>query len=226
MSIDKHYHLGVSLSTLVKDIEGERQVEVLKDRPETEAKDTEDLRKRSEAAPIVRMVNLIIAQAVDQGASDIHIEPGKTQVAIRTASTASCASRSKPRNGCRDRSSRASRSWRGWTSPRSACRRTAAFAVRVSEKSLDLRVSTVPSAHGEKVVIRVLDPPTPHAARAGRPRRPRAQVVESLLRRPQGLILVTGPTGSGKTSTLYAMLNHVNRWSATSRRSKIRSSTS
>ena len=209
-AIDKHYHLGVSLSTLVKDIEGERQVEVLKDRPDSEAKDTEDLRKRSEAAPIVRMVNLIIAQAVDQGASDIHIEPGKTQVAIRTRV-----------DGILRQSLEAPKWVQGPVISRikimarmdiaeKRLPQDGRIAVRVSDKSLDLRVSTVPSAHGEKVVIRVLD--------SANSRTPLAQVglgarelsvVESLLRRPQGLILVTGPTGSGKTSTLYAMLNHV-----------------
>ncbi|HLO09497.1 MAG TPA: hypothetical protein VK303_02305, partial [Desulfobacteria bacterium] len=82
-AIDQHYHLGSSLSTIVKDIVDERQVEVLGEPQDTEGKDLDDLRKKSEAAPVIRMVNLIVAEAVDQGASDIHVEPTKTDLQIR-----------------------------------------------------------------------------------------------------------------------------------------------
>jgi type IV pilus assembly protein PilB len=207
---DKHYNLAASLSSLVKDIEGDWQVEVLRERQDADPKDTEDLRKRSEAAPIVRMVNLIMAQAVDQGASDIHVEPARTSVIIRTRV-----------DGILRRSLEAPK----WVQAPVTSRikimarmdiaekrlpQDGRIAVRVGEKSLDLRVSTVPSSHGEKVVIRVLD-----SANATTPLdgiglgvRQLAQ-VDTLIRRPQGIVLVTGPTGAGKTSTLYAMLNRI-----------------
>ncbi|MBP2676570.1 MAG: pilB, partial [Deltaproteobacteria bacterium] len=81
--IDQHYHLGSSLSTIVKDIVDERQVEVVGDAQDTDGRDIDDLRKKSEAAPVIRMVNLIVAEAIDQGASDIHVEPTKTSLQIR-----------------------------------------------------------------------------------------------------------------------------------------------
>src|SRR3989304_5041045 len=74
---------GSSLNTIVKDIAEERLVEVVQDRKEPDGRDADDLRKKSEAAPIIRMVNLIVAEAGDQGASDIHVEPLKTTLLIR-----------------------------------------------------------------------------------------------------------------------------------------------
>ena len=82
-AIDQHYHLGSSLTNIVKDIADERMVEVVGDHTETDGRDVEDLRKKSEAAPVIRMVNLIIAEAAEKGASDIHIEPVKTALQIR-----------------------------------------------------------------------------------------------------------------------------------------------
>ena len=73
--IEQHYHLSSSLDTIVKDIADEHSVEVVQERKEGDSKEAEDLRKRSEAAPIIRMVNLIVSEAVEKGASDIHVEP-------------------------------------------------------------------------------------------------------------------------------------------------------
>jgi len=209
-AIDQHYHLGSSLSTIVKDIADERLVEVLPERKDPEGKDTDDLRKKSEEAPIIRMVNLIVAEAVDQGASDIHVEPTRKTMVIRNRV-----------DGLLRQSLELPKWVQGAVISRIKIMATMDIAekrlpqdgrigVRVGGKSLDLRVSTLPAAFGEKVVIRILD-----SANAAIPLDslgfppPDQQLMEELIRRPQGILLVTGPTGSGKTTTLYAALHKI-----------------
>ncbi|NOT44538.1 MAG: Flp pilus assembly complex ATPase component TadA [Acidobacteria bacterium] len=207
-AIDQYYHLGDSLDALVRDMVGDRAIEVLPDRLEHDAKDSDDLRKRSEAAPIVRMVNMIISQAVDAGASDIHIEPGRTAVSIRNRVDgllrqsldapkwvqAPVISRIKVMARMDIAEKRLPQDGR--------------VAVRVGGRSLDLRVSVVPGANGEKVVIRILDSASVTAPVESMGLEPSDLArLHALIARPQGIVLVTGPTGAGKTSTLYAMLN-------------------
>ena len=209
-AIDQHYHLGSSLSTIVKDIVDERQVEVLGDSEDTEGKDLDDLRKKSEAAPVIRMVNLIVAEAVDQRASDIHVEPTKTALQIRHRV---------------DGLLRKTMDLPKWVQGAVVSRikimarmdiaekrlpQDGRIGVRVGGRNLDLRVSTVPANYGEKVVIRILD-----SANANIPLEsigfspPELAKMEEIISRPQGIVLITGPTGSGKTTTLYGILNRI-----------------
>ncbi|HEY5997262.1 MAG TPA: ATPase, T2SS/T4P/T4SS family [Candidatus Deferrimicrobiaceae bacterium] len=209
-AIDQHYHLGSSLSTIVRDITEERSVEVVQDRREGEVRDSEDLRKKSEEAPIIRMVNLIVAEAVDQGASDIHVEPTRTNLLIRNRV---------------DGLLRKSLELPKWVQGAVISRikimakmdiaekrlpQDGRIGVRVGGKVLDLRVSTMPASFGEKVVIRILDaantqiPIESLGFPVGELRK-----LEDIIHRPQGILLVTGPTGSGKTTTLYAILNKI-----------------
>jgi type IV pilus assembly protein PilB len=209
-AIDQHYHLGSSLSTIVKDIADERLVEIVQESGETDKRDTEDLRKKSEAAPIIRMVNLFVAEAVDQGASDIHVEPSKTILQIRNRV---------------DGVLRKSLDLPKWVQGAVISRikimskmdiaekrlpQDGRIGVRLGAKSLDLRVSTMPASYGEKVVIRILDSanakiPLESMGMSETELRP----LETLIRRPQGILLVTGPTGSGKTTTLYGALHKI-----------------
>jgi len=209
-AIDQHYHLGSSLSTIVKDIAEERLVEVVQDTREADRKDSEDLRKKSEAAPIIRMVNLFVAEAADQKASDIHVEPSKTTLLIRNRV---------------DGVLRKSLELPKWVQGAVISRikimakmdiaekrlpQDGRIGVRVGSKALDLRVSTMPAAYGEKVVIRILDQATAHIPlEAMGILEDDLLQLEELIRRPQGILLVTGPTGSGKTTTLYAALQKI-----------------
>lgn len=209
-AIDQHYHLGSSLSTIVKDITDERMVEVVQDTRETDRKDSEDLRKKSEAAPIIRMVNLFVAEAADQGASDIHVEPSKTTMLVRNRV---------------DGVLRKSLELPKWVQGAVISRikimakmdiaekrlpQDGRIGVRVGSKTLDLRVSTMPAAYGEKVVIRILDQATAQISleAMGMPEEDLLQ-LDGLIRRPQGILLVTGPTGSGKTTTLYSAIKKI-----------------
>ena len=203
--IQHHYskEKGDTIDDLVKNMD--RPLELLQ--KEADSRDVDE-RQRSESAPIIRMVNLIVSQAVETGASDIHIEPNKTALFIRNRV-----------DGLLRQSLEAPKWVQGPVISRikvmahmdiaeKRLPQDGRVAIKVGEKSLDLRVSTVPGAHGEKVVIRVLDStkvtqPIESMGVDG----PDLERIQTLINRPQGIVLVTGPTGAGKTSTLYAMLN-------------------
>src|SRR5690554_6075630 len=173
--------------------------------------DVEHLRDLASEAPVIRLVNLVIQRAVEQRASDIHIEPFENRLKVRyridgvlhevesppAASTAAVISRVKIMAKLNIAERRLPQDGR--------------IMVRVQGKELDLRVSTVPTAHGESVVMRLLDREAVvlDFQRLGFTDEflPRFRWV---LEQPQGILLVTGPTGSGKTTTLYTALSQLN----------------
>ena len=173
--------------------------------------DVEHLRDLASEAPVIRLVNLIIQRAVELRASDIHIEPFENRLKVRyridgvleegesppVNLTAAVISRIKIMAKLNIAERRLPQDGR--------------IMARVQGKELDLRVSTVPTAHGESVVMRLLDRETVvlDFAKLGFDPgfMPRFQKV---LEQPHGILLVTGPTGSGKTTTLYTALSRLN----------------
>lgn len=168
---------------------------------------TTDVRDLANQPPVIRFVNLLIREAFDTGASDIHLEATRDGVRVRLRIDGVLAELPSP-----------PRAWQAAVVSRLklladldiAERRApqdGRIRVRLESRELDLRVSTVPTLYGESVVLRLLD-------RGGRPvtlgdlGMPPAMLVavEQLARRPHGILLVTGPTGSGKTTTLYAAI--------------------
>ncbi|GIW92491.1 MAG: type IV-A pilus assembly ATPase PilB [Pirellulaceae bacterium] len=172
--------------------------------------DLGDLEEMSDQSPVIRLVNYIIAQAVKEGASDIHIEPAERCVRVRhridgrlykalevplhligaitsrikIMASLDISERRLPQDG--------------------------RIHVMLDGRKIDLRISTFPAARGEKTVIRVLD--TRNVSLNLRELGFAEDVLETLLRNiraPNGIILVTGPTGSGKSTTLYACLNEI-----------------
>lgn len=174
--------------------------------------DLDGLTAVTEEAPIVKFVNLLISQAVADGASDIHIEPTERDLRVRYRI-----------DGVLHEVMRSPRSIQSGVISRLKIMAEVDIAERripqdgrigltVSGKQIDLRFSTLPTVHGEKVVMRVLDKTSvlltlddlgflDHNERR----------FEASYRRPYGMILVTGPTGSGKSTTLYATLNVLNQ---------------
>ena len=173
--------------------------------------DVEHLRDLASEAPVIRLVNLVIQRAVELRASDIHIEPFETRLKVRyridgvleegesppANLTAAVISRVKIMAKLNIAERRLPQDGR--------------IVMRVQGKELDLRVSTVPTAHGESVVMRLLDRETVvldfERLGFGSAFMPRFQKV---LEQPHGILLVTGPTGSGKTTTLYTALSKLN----------------
>src|SRR6056297_524800 len=168
--------------------------------------DVEHLRDLASEAPVIRLVNLILQRAVESRASDIHIEPFENRLKVRyridgvlqeveappARSTAAVISRVKIMAKLNIAERRLPQDGR--------------IMHRVSGKELDLRVSTVPTSHGESVVMRILDR---EAVTLDFGADTRDKFIRQL-EMPHGIILVTGPTGSGKTTTLYTALSQLN----------------
>jgi type IV pilus assembly protein PilB len=164
------------------------------------------------AAPIVRMVQLIIKEAVQLRASDIHIEPFEDRIRVRYRIDGMLVERDRvPRRLHGAILSRLKIMAKMDIAER---RRPQDGRIKVSEgaKELDLRVSVLPTNHGQTVVMRILDK---DSIKVGLRQLGMADEVfrtfSQLIRRPNGIVLVTGPTGSGKTTTLYAGLNELNK---------------
>lgn len=164
------------------------------------------------SAPIIRLVQLLITEAVQLRASDIHIEPFEERVRIRYRIDGMLVERdSPPRRLLGALISRVKILAKLDIAER---RRTQDGRIKITagEKEIDLRVSVIPTNHGQSIVMRLLDKDN---IKVGVQQLGLAEKeyrdFQSLIRRPNGIILVTGPTGSGKTTTLYAALNVLNR---------------
>ena len=175
---------------------------------------TEDLTKIEaavEEGPVVKLINTLISRAVSEGASDLHLEPGEKDLRVRSridgvlhevmttprAVSGALVSRVKIMADLDISERRVPQDGR--------------VGLRVNGRSIDLRVATLPTIYGEKVVIRVLDKDDGVLALADLGFMPYSlDLFSGALARPYGAILVTGPTGSGKTTTLYAALNVLN----------------
>jgi general secretion pathway protein E len=201
--IEKHYGGGRSAMGQIIDTLGDGEDDALED--------VEHLRDLASEAPVIRLVNLIMQRAVEARASDIHIEPFENRLKVRyridgvlqeveappASSTAAVISRVKIMARLNIAERRLPQDGR--------------IMHRVQGKELDLRVSTIPTSHGESVVMRILDRESIvlDFDALGFDEELKKQFVHDL-EMPHGIILVTGPTGSGKTTTLYTALNQIN----------------
>jgi type IV pilus assembly protein PilB len=163
-----------------------------------------------EDGPIIRFVNALIQQAVREGASDLHIEPDESNLRIRlrvdgVLREASIQSRAIHPSVVARIKVMASLDIAERRLPQDGRAR-----LEILGKSYDLRISTIPTIHGENVVIRILDKSSSllSVAELGLGPEPLA-LLTRLIGRPNGIVLVTGPTGSGKTTTLYACVNQI-----------------
>ena len=174
--------------------------------------DTGDLLDSEDDAPIIRLLNAILAESLKENASDIHIEPYEKESLVRfrldgvlstvlspsAQITPLLISRIKVMSKLDIAEKRLPQDGR--------------MSVKLGGRSIDLRIATMPSSHGERVVMRLLDKDAGklQVDDLGMPSATSAQ-LDDLIRRPHGIILVTGPTGSGKTTTLYAALQQMDR---------------
>jgi type IV pilus assembly protein PilB len=177
--------------------------------PEGEhASDSDQLRLIANDAPVVRFVNLLLMQAVRDGASDIHFEPGEHDVAVRLRVDGRLRDVTPPPKSLYHAIVTRIKILSDMDIAERRLPRDGRFKFRMSGRVIDMRVSSLPEVHGEKIVMRILDRDSlivdlgdigfGEAA---------AEAFHRVLHMPNGIILLTGPTGSGKTTTLYSALN-------------------
>jgi len=175
-----------------------------------DAIDSAKLANDTKLAPVVRLVNLMLSGAAKAGASDIHVEPKETALLVRHRVDGLLHDVFRIPKHLQDATISRIKIISGMDISDRRRPQDGRSQLRFEGKRIDLRVSTLPTQYGEKVVVRLLDQTRAQMTMSQMDlTAENLRVFQSLLSRPQGLILVTGPTGSGKSSTLYTSLNWV-----------------
>jgi len=210
-AVERYYHIDTSMTEVINNIiSTEDDIEINAVREDDQAQAADDLIREAEGRPIVRLVNWLLNRAVEERASDIHLEPQDRDLIVRFRV-----------DGLLNEIQRLPK----WTQGAIASRIKVLSNLDIAEKRqpqdgrlvvdirgrrVDMRVSTLPTTHGEKCVMRVVDRQrvTVDIAELGMCAED-LSAVKRYLDRPQGIVLVTGPTGSGKTTLLYSALRYI-----------------
>jgi len=178
----------------------------------SEIESTADLLDETSEAPIIRLVNLMLSQAVKARASDIHVEPYQDKLKIRYRVDGILYDKLSPPKRIQSTLVSRIKVMAKLNIAEKRLPQDGRIEIRIANKNVDIRVSTIPTAFGERVVLRLLDKTSVllKLFDLGLPEA-RLRIVDRLIRSPYGIILVTGPTGSGKTTTLYAALTTINK---------------
>ncbi len=171
----------------------------------------DDLLDQSDDAPVVRLINALLLEAIKEGASDIHVETQERRLVVRFRIDGILREMVEPKRALAPLLVSRIKVMARLDIAEKRLPQDGRVSLRVGGHEVDVRVSTIPSQYGERVVMRLLDRDATRLGldRLGMAARD-AAVFARLLARPDGMVLVTGPTGSGKTTTLYAALDHLN----------------
>lgn len=170
-----------------------------------------ELQRVAQDAPIIKLVNIMIAQAVREGASDIHVEPEEEALRVRYRVDGVMREVMSPPKNLHTGVISRLKIMANLDIAEKRIPQDGRVRMRIGEKTIDIRLSTLPTVFGEKIVMRLLDKQGGLLGldELGFMKDMRAK-FQQMIRKPYGLILVTGPTGSGKTTTLYSALNSIN----------------
>ncbi len=171
---------------------------------------TADLLESEDDAPIVRLINALLTQAVREGASDIHIEPFETRSVVRFRLDGVLRDVVEPQKVLHGVIVSRIKIMARLDIAEKRLPQDGRITLRLAGRPVDVRVSTLPTGHGERVVMRLLDKQAGRLNLSGLGMAPQTlETLNHLIHQPHGIILVTGPTGSGKTTTLYAGLGQL-----------------
>lgn len=172
---------------------------------------SEDLLESEDDAPIIRLINGVLTQALKAGASDIHFEPFEHRLAIRFRVDGILQEVMSPARALAGLIVSRLKVMAQLDIAEKRIPQDGRIGLKVAGRLVDVRVSTLPSSHGERVVLRLLDQQAGKLDLGGLGMsHEQRSVMERLLARPHGILLVTGPTGSGKSTTLYAAIKQLN----------------
>jgi len=205
-AIDAVYQPGSAMARLVGDLEPEELDLMLE-----ETSEIGHLRDMAREAPIIQLVNLLVLRAIQMGASDIHLEPFEESFRVRYRKDGVLFEAESPPKGLQAAVLSRLKIMARMDIAERRLPQDGRFRLKVHGHDIDFRVSTLPTLLGESMVIRILDREKVilDLHRLGFPPRELKQFDE-LIHKPHGMLLVTGPTGSGKTTTLYAALERIN----------------
>jgi general secretion pathway protein E len=177
----------------------------------SELQEPEDLLESADDAPVIRLINALFTEAIRENASDIHIEPYENRLRIRFRVDGALKEVLQPDRKLAPPIVSRIKVMAKLDIAEKRLPQDGRISIRLGGRAVDVRVSTIPSGTAEKVVLRLLDKQAESLdlGQLGMPEPTRRQ-VESAIQRPHGILLVTGPTGSGKTTSLYAMLERLN----------------
>ena len=202
---------GMAMDQVMRDAAEEADGGVEEVKQTTENLDLDQLRGQGEEGPVVKVVNLILVQALKEKASDIHIEPFEKSIKLRYRVDGNLIEASSPPKSLQLPMASRIKILAGLDIAERRLPQDGRFRIRVAGKEIDLRISFLPTIYGEKIVIRILDKSALSGSidMLGLDDRTFG-LFKKAIDAPHGMILVTGPTGSGKTTTLYSVLQELN----------------
>ncbi len=176
-----------------------------------EIPETEDLLENEDDAPIIKLINAMLGEAIKLGASDIHVETFEKALVVRFRIDGVLREMLRPNRKLSSLLVSRIKVMAKLDIAEKRVPQDGRISLRIAGRAVDVRVSTMPSSHGERAVLRLLDKNNSHLNLADLGMTPSVQqAFAQLILKPHGIILVTGPTGSGKSTTLYAGLSDIN----------------
>ena len=200
-------HVYSNAEQMTKDL-GDEEFDELEDEGDV----IEDLLDAADDAPIIRFVNNILFKAVKERASDIHVEPFERDMVVRFRIDGVLYEVARPPKAAQASITSRVKIMAGMNIAEKRLPQDGRIRFKMAGKDIDVRVSTVPIAHGESIVMRLLDKSAVLLDLKSLGFSPdQLTLTDKMIHRSHGIILVTGPTGSGKTTTLYAALSRINK---------------